>query len=251
MTTFLRFVRPLAASSLLLTSVAAQEPQRKIEGELSGNWFFGNTQQVLTTLRTLYERSDSAFAFRAGGRFNYGETDVEGEGAVVSKRSFQLGANYDFRPHGDVTPYVSLSVESSFENRIARRYNGTVGMRYTILKTDDTEILARTGVASERTASLPPGDSLGIRTLGRGVTALRIRRDFNERVGFTSENSYQPALTFTGDYTILTVNVLKLEMASFAALTLSLRDAYDSRAVLRGARTNNDGELLVGILTTF
>lgn len=35
------------------------------------------------------------------------------------------------------------------------------------------------------------------------------------------------------------------------ALTLTLRENYDNRAVARGARVNDDGELLVGLLITF
>jgi hypothetical protein len=47
------------------------------------------------------------------------------------------------------------------------------------------------------------------------------------------------------------VNTLKVRLASFAALTLSVRDNYDNQAMARGARVNNDGEVLVGVLTSF
>jgi hypothetical protein len=67
----------------------------------------------------------------------------------------------------------------------------------------------------------------------------------------TNETAYQPAFRPTSDYTIVSVTSLQTRLSSFAALTLTFRDNYDSRSVSRGARVNNDGELLVGLLTGF
>ena len=80
---------------------------------------------------------------------------------------------------------------------------------------------------------------------------MRVRRDFSSRVSLTNETAYQPAFRPTSDYTIVSVTALRTKLSSFAALTLTFRDNYDSRAVRRGARVNNDGELLVGLLTSF
>jgi hypothetical protein len=44
---------------------------------------------------------------------------------------------------------------------------------------------------------------------------------------------------------------IESRLARFAGLSVTFRDNYDSKAILRGARTNNDGEVLVGLLTTF
>jgi hypothetical protein len=119
------------------------------------------------------------------------------------------------------------------------------------VRTTGTDAIVSLGVAGEQTASLPPGDSAGTITLARATTNLRLRRDLTPRVSVTSETTYQPALTDSDDYTILSINALKMRLARFAALTLTFRDNYDNRAVARGARVNNDGELLVGLLTTF
>lgn len=88
-------------------------------------------------------------------------------------------------------------------------------------------------------------------TLARGSSELRLRREFSPTVSFSMETRYQPALTEPSDYTITSVNTLKVRLARFASLTLTLRDNYDNQAVTRGARVNNDGEVLVGVLTTF
>lgn len=229
----------------------ATGPSRKIEGELSGNAYFGNTRQVLANVRAEFERLDSAFALRFVSRFNYGQTTTDLTSTFVSKRSWNTGANYDWRPYSDFAPFVRASLESSLENRIARRYSGGVGSRINVIRDSTTDVIFSLGANGERTEAMPPGDSAGATTLARGASTLRLRREFSTRVGFTSESAYEPALTEGGDYTIVSVNALKVRLGRFAALTFIVRDKYDSKSVARGARTNNDVELLMGILTTF
>jgi hypothetical protein len=240
-----------ALLAVLLCPAVLAAQTRKIEGEVSGSVFFGNTEQTLASTRAQYERSDSGFTFRTLARFNYGELTPPLGSTLVNKRSWEAAANYDYRPFADFTPFIKVAVESSLENRIERRYSAGAGARYNIVRTPGTDVIFSAGAAGEGTTSMPPGDSTGTIVLARGSTSLKIRRAFNERVSFTTETSYQPALTESGDYTITSVNTLKSQLARFAALTLTFRDNYDSQAVLRGARVNNDGEVLVGILTTF
>lgn len=236
---------------LVASSLSAQGPKRKIEAELSGSVFFGNTEQTLASSRAQFERSDSGFTFKTLARFNYGELTTPATTTLVNKRSWETSANYDFRPYADFTPFIKVGYESSLENRIARRYSVGTGARYNVIRTPATDVIFSIGAAGEGTRPLPPGDSLGTITLARGSSSFKLRRAFNERVTFTSETSYQPALTESGDYTITSTNTLKTALARFAALTLTFRDNYDSQAVLRGARVKNDGEVLVGLLTTF
>ncbi len=241
----------LLACCLIPSIATAQEPSRKIEGELSGNAFFGNTRQVLFSVRAEHERLDSASAFRLVSRFNYGQTTTDAVGTIVSKRSWNAGSNYDWRPYADFTPFVRASMGSSFENRIARRYSGGTGARLNVVRTAATDAILSLGVNGERTEALAPRDSAGAKVLARGFTSLRMRRDVSSRIAATSETSWEPALTTGGDYTIQSVTALKIRLASFAGLTLMVRDHYDSKSVERGARTNNDVELMVGLLTTF
>ena len=237
---------------LLPVALGAQKPGRKIEGELAGNVYFGNTQQTLASTRAEFERADSGSAFRMFGRFNYGELESPTTGNTeVSKRSWILGSNYDWRPYADFTPFVKISTEASLENRISRRSTASTGMRYNIIRTTATDAIFSAGAGGEQTLALPPGDSSGTETLARGTATFKLRRDFTPRMTFTSETTYGPALTVAEDYTVLTINTLKTRLARFAALTLTFRDNYDSRARARGAREYNDGELLVGVLTTF
>jgi hypothetical protein len=246
----------LAMLVLLLPCAAqaqAQVPTRRIEGEIAGSYFFGNTRQTLAATRAQFERSDSGFTFRAAARFHYGELTPDSGGTVVNKRSWEMGANYDFRPYDDFTPFIRALVEASLESRVERRVSAGVGSRYNIVRTAGTDVIVSLGAAGEQTTPLvqagaPPREPV---TLARGSSELRIRRAFSPSVTFTSETKYQPALAEPADYTVTSVNTLKVRLASFAALTLSVRDNYDNQAMARGARVNNDGEVLVGVLTSF
>jgi hypothetical protein len=246
---------PISRSAVLCILVvpallAAQAPARKIEGELSGNLFFGNTRQVLASLRGDHERLDSVFAFRVQSRFNYGETTTDIAGTVVSKRSWNAGSSYDFHPFADLSPFIRASVESSLENRIERRYSAGAGSRINVVRKPATDVIFSLGANGERTEPMQPS-TLAATTLARGIASIRLRRDLTATMSLTNESAYQPALTEGGDYTVQSVTTLKTRLARFAALTFSFRDNFDSRATARGARTNNDGEVLVGLLTTF
>jgi uncharacterized protein DUF481 len=238
------------ACCLVVPALLSAQPKRKVEGELSGNLFFGNTRQVLASLRGEHERSDSVFAFRVLSRFNYGETTTDLAGTVVSKRSWNAGSSYDFHPFADFSPFVRASLESSLENRIDRRYSAGAGSRLNVIRNPATDVIFSLGANGERTEPLLPSTQ-GTTTLARGIASLRLRRELTPRVSLTNESAYQPALTEGGDYTIQSVTALKMKLGRVAGLSLTFRDNYDSKSVARGARTNNDGEVLVGILTTF
>jgi hypothetical protein len=243
-------IRILACLLMVASVAGAQKPSKKVEGELSGNAFFGNTRQILASVRGEHERLDSVYAFRILSRFNYGETTTDQAGTIVSKRSWNAGSNYDWHPFADFSPFLRASIESSLENKIDRRISGGGGSRINLVRTPATDVIFSVGANGERTEPLQPTTQTAT-TLARGITSLRLRREFSPRVSATHETAYQPALTEGGDYTIQSVTALKMKLASFAGVTLTFRDNYDSRAVARGARTNNDGEVLVGLLTTF
>ena len=246
-------MRILLAALILLPIAADAQPKRKIEGEIAGSFFFGNTRQTVASTRAQFERSDSGFTFRTLARFNYGELTQDVVGTSVNKRSWEAGANYDLRPYAAFTPFVKAMVESSLENRIQRRVSAGVGSRYNVVRTPGTDVIFSIGAAGERTEPLVAAGAPAVEatTLARGSSELRLRREFSPTIGFTMETRYQPALTEPDDYTITSINTLKVRLARFAALTLSFRDNYDNQAVRRGARVNNDGEVLVGVLTTF
>jgi hypothetical protein len=243
-------IRMLLFLAALPAVLAGQPIGTKLQGELAGNVFFGNTRQLLTTSRLTYEKVDSAFQYRSEGRFNYGQTKNDSNVTEVSKRSWIATASGDLHPFADVVPFIQAALESSLEKKIDRRYSAGTGARYNFIRRPLIDVILSLGVLGERTRALdaPEGsDDIGV---GRGLATLRIRREFSDRISFTSESGYQPALRAFDRYTFATDNSLRFKMSGRMSFAISLRDSYDSEATLRGARTNNDGEFVVGVLAT-
>jgi hypothetical protein len=241
---------------LIMTLIAlpqtllAQPLGTKLQGELAGNYFFGNTRQLLTTSRLSYEKVDSVYQTRSEGRFNYGQTKNDSNVTLISKRSWIANASADLHPFADVVPFVQATLESSLEKKIDRRYSAGTGARYNIVRSPLIDVILSLGVLGERTRVLdaPPGvEEVGV---GRGIASLRLRREFGDRITFTSESGYQPALRAFDRYTFSSDNALQFRMSKRMSFSFSLRDSYDSEAISRGARKNNDGEFVVGVLAT-
>ncbi len=58
---------------------------------------------------------------------------------------------------------------------------------------------------------------------------------------------YQPSIDRVARYTIESTTTLAMAMTEIIAFTATLHDTYDSEARGRGARSNNDGQILFGI----
>lgn len=241
-------VLPLAAPAL-----PAQEMGHRVEAELSASLFFGNTEQTLATMRTAFERADSSHALRGEVRFNYGETEDEARGRYVSRRSWIGSANLDWRPFAPNSQFVQASVESSLEKRIDLRYSGGVGHKVTLVRQESSAVdvslalLAERTLTAEQESAPPVPDAL----LARWSARLRARHDFSDRVSFRSETFYRPAFDAAGRFTFSTSTSVAYRMTTFASLRITFQDNYDSEARSRGARTNNDGELVIGLLGEF
>ena len=243
----------MSALSLLPAPLAAQEHERRLEAELSASLFFGNVEQTLATLRTAYERADSSHALRGEVRFNYGETEDDTRGRHVSRRSWLGSANLDWRPFATHSQFVLATLESSLEKRIDLRYSGGVGHKVLLVRDERSSVDVSLAVLAERTITgegpdvAPVPDEL----LARWSARFRARHEFSDRMNFRSETFYRPAFDDAGRFTFTTSTSLAYRMTTFASLRITFQDNYDSEARRRGARTNNDGELVIGVLGEF
>ena len=82
--------------------------------------FADNLFKVGPSWQLVRVRTTATEAIPAGKATVVALNTTEAAGTIVSKRSWNAGANYDWRPYSDFTPFVRASLESSFENRIAR-----------------------------------------------------------------------------------------------------------------------------------
>lgn len=221
-------------------------------GALSGNIFFGNTRQLLLSTGFGLEHVDSALQNRNEVRVNYGEatSDVDNR-TFVSKRSWLVTSSLDVRPFTRINPFVQALLESSLEKKISRRYSAGAGTRINFVRTPATEAILSLGALVERTRAIDAATGDPTTSLARGLASFRAKRALGTRVALTSESVYRPALQAFGRYTLATDNSAIVALRQNVSFTVSVRDSYDSEARSRGARKNNDGELLFGVLTTF
>ena len=87
--------------------------------------------------------------------------------------------------------------------------------------------------------------------LSRTSLRARTRQKLTDAVRFSHTTFYQPSVERMGRFTVNSTTALAASLTSAVALTITFQDTYDSEARGRGARSNNDGQLLFGIRAGF
>ena len=250
-------IRPLACTLAFLLPVAAQAQKLGWSGtiEASANILFGNVKDRLFSTRLQLGRADSTLEVRSDARLSYAQsTDDEGK-RVVRGRTQLASLATDYRPFARYSPFWFGSVESSLQQRIERRYSTGAGAKLTFYRRRDSEASVSLAVLAERTAprndDASSVDTTRARWLNRWSLRGRVRRQLSRTARFTHTTFYQPALDQIARYTVNSTTTLSANVASKLALTFTFHDTYDSESRARGARSNNDGQLLFGLSATF
>ena len=239
----------------LLSSVPAplraQELGWDVKAEAAASAFFGNTRQSTVGTRLSAGRSDSTVEVKTDGEFTYGEAEGSERRMFVSKRSWRSSLTADYRPFARVSPFVLATIESSLEKRIDRRYSGGAGANYVLARTQRTASDLSLALLAER--SLLP-DTAGPRierTLARYSARFRLDRQFDERLSLAHLTFWRPEAGALERFTFTSRTSLAYKMTTSLSVQASFLDNYDSEARERGARSNNDGEILFGMAATF
>jgi hypothetical protein len=237
------------------TAVRAQKLGWSSTVEASGNMLFGNAQDRLFASRVQVGRADSTLEVRTDARFTYAEsTDDEGRRVVRGRTAFASLAT-DYRPFYRYSPFWFGSVESSFQQRIERRYSTGAGAKLTFYRRKDSEASISLAVLAERTQPRDDepsaADTTRVRWLSRWSLRARMRRQLSKSTRFTHVTFYQPAIDQLDRYTVNSTTTLAASLTTKLSLTFAVHDMYDSESRARGARSNNDGQLLFGLSATF
>jgi hypothetical protein len=225
--------------------------------ELSGNYLYGNTDQAILSTRTGVVRNDSLVALRVDTRFLIGVTDRPDKGRVMDRRSWVVSGSVDFHQYAPQSQFVFGSIERSMELRIDRRVSGGIGQKVSIQRDSVTKFDFSLGVLGEQSllpqaapAGQPPLPSLSnslVRLSGR----MRYQRNFTSRVGVDHVTWYRPELASFNRYLASSVSAFSYSVSKRSNLRLSLQNDFDSLARSRGARSNQNGQVLVGASTKF
>lgn len=253
-------MRFIALASLLALSLPGLLPAQEDdaltgEGEVGASFFFGNTDQTTVNTRASVEWRPELWTFQGGATFGYGEaTDDEGA-SFVSKRSWIVDAGADYTGFGRVSPSLTGRVESSFEKRLDLRAALGAGANFEAVRNDRTRVTVSLAILAEHTRprALSPEEPEpeGV-TVGRWSGRFRFRRALSDGgVIFNSDTSFHPEVATFDSFTFVSENSLAFELTEVLSLKLSFIDSFDSQAQDRGADTNNDGQLIFSLLSTF
>ena len=255
---FLGVVLATALSLLLpMTGEGQESPgsdEWKAEGELGGSFFFGNREQVQFTTRAEVERADSLFESATELRFSYGEAENRDGEREINRRSWVANTSLDFRPTERLRPFVSGRLESSFERRIALRYNAGTGLRLISERDRRNRIEFAMAIQAERTFARDDADDFTVDDLNvaRISSDFRVRRTFfSDRLALDSNTSYRPVFDSFGNFTLSNRNAISYDLTQVLAIRYSVLTEYDSGALERGARTNRDGQMQVTLVARF
>lgn len=233
---------------------ADETPRWRGQADLGASFFFGNTEQTLVTTRTAGAHATERLEIASEASFTYGEVTTQEDDQQVNRRSWLVKLGASFHPMENVSPFATGAIESSLEKRLDLRYSLGLGANLNLVARDQSKLDFSIAALAERTiASLSESaDTTDRRTrLLRGSARLRAEHAINQHVRFTSETTYQPALRAFDRFTVQSLTSLAYQMHRLLAFTVSLRDSYDSDARTRGARENNEGEVVLGLQTKF
>ena len=238
----------LLLSLITPTRLLAQDIGWRGSAEANASLFFGNTDQWVVAGATRLAFSDSSVEVRGELRADYAETSVDSGGSTVSRRAWLASMGVDFSPFARVSPFLLGSAESSLQQRIARRYSAGFGGKLTYVQTDDSKLSTSLAILWERTKVMD-GNTNPDLDASRLRWSFRIKgsRKLDDRIHFTHETFYQPSVKEMAHFTITSTSTLTFDLNKTLGFTSSLHDTYDSEARRRGARSNNDGQFLVGL----
>lgn len=247
---------PLAVLLAPLPTAAqdGSEDRWKVEGEIGASVFFGNTSQTAFTSGLAVETQGRRQEFAADASFFYGEASTEDGGARVNKRSWRVTFELDPDAQARVTPFLSGKAEGSYEKRIDLRWNTGLGGRWRMFGSGPSSRLeVSVALLAERTLpSQRASDSVDDELEARWSARLKGRRVLSEgRVTLQTETHYQPAFDRASDFTLTSRSSVAFRLTEVVSLKMTFVDNYDSGAEARGARTNNDGQLVFGVLSAF
>jgi putative membrane protein len=251
-----------ALGSLLPMDARAQDPSSgdtaeenpvswTVESELGASVFFGAKHQTTVATELGVTRDSRLLEVETDYSFLYGEATNDAGDNFVNNRSWEIGANLNYRGFSGLNPYVFGGTLSSLEKRIRRRHKAGGGAKLTAVESEVSRLDLAAALAVEQTLGTS-GSGAEAEWVGRWTGQARFRRSFSEdRAVFQASLDYNPQFQKIENYTLTAETSLAFRVSEIVSLKLSVRDNFDSRAKERGAISNNDGRFLVSVLAAF
>lgn len=255
-----RSTSSLAYFSLVCVGVIslgpAAEPARgqdrnwAAKGELGASAFFGNTSQAAVTAALSGDVGRGLLHLNGRTGFAYGRATNEAGETFMNKRAWDIAVRLDFDPDTPLGAFVVSKVESVFEKKIDLRYSAGLGGKYQV-GGDGTQAAFSVAMLVEKTI---PRKETGVpeEVVAKWSAGFRLTRGSDGgRVRFETETSFEPEVKEVGVFTVTSRSSLAFQLSQRLGVQFSFVDSYDSEAEIRGARSNNDGQIFFGVVSTF
>jgi hypothetical protein len=241
----------VVSAALLLPALAlrAQPPVWHGKAQASASLFFGATEQQLVATQGELSRADSAVEVSLSAELRYGES-TDGDGVrSVHARSWLTNLAVDRHPYATVSPFLFGTLESSLEHRLARRAAGGVGAKWTLRRTARGSVSLSGALLGERARPMWSADRPVTEAASVARWSLRVKfdRKDDDRLSYSHVTFYQPVVDDPSRYLVISTSQAAYALTAAVAATLSFSERFDSEARSRGARSNHDGHLLVGV----
>jgi Protein of unknown function, DUF481 len=209
--------------------------------------FFGNTQQQIIGFDGKLARVDSSLGLSAELQAQYGEASIDNGPRTVVKRIWLGTMTANFKPLAPVSSFLTTTLESNLEKRIASRYSLGAGARWNIHQSKATDASLSLSLSAEQTNARDSTVHFPDQRIARFSWLAKYHHAFDDRVDVSHSTSWQPDASDVSQFLVQTNTQLRYRMNGTVSLSLSLTDNYDSGALERGARTYNDGQMLFGV----
>lgn len=262
MTSRLGAVTRTVSLSLLVVAVpvashplVAQESRLERTVDIAGNYLYGNNDQLILSARAGISARDTLYGFRVESRYLIGVSGTSA-GRRMDRRSWLFTGSLDRRPEDRHSQFILASVEQSLELRINSRVNAGAGYKY-VIDCDTTYQLDASAAVVGEWSSLPPTTVLGA---GAGVqrsqllrlsNRLRFRNQFTDKMNFDHVTLIRPQIDDWSNFLGSSQTSIGYLLSSRTSLRLSFQNDYDSQSRSRGARSNHNGQMLVGVAAKF
>lgn len=235
------------------SSPVAKIPPKPWSGsiEAAASLYQGNTDQRALFTKTELGRADSTLQLRGTLSFGYADAARDSVPRAVTKRTWLGSVALDYRPFDHLSPFMFVNYEASYEKRVLDRVGVGVGGKAVLLSTSGTEANVSLAMLAERLRPTAQSPDSAIVSAARWSGRARFKHQFDPRLKLSHTTFWQPRVTDLESYTVNSTSELSLAVRQSTSFTVSYLALYDSAARDRGARSNNDAQLLFGVRTGF
>lgn len=219
--------------------------------EAAASLFQGNTDQRALFTKTELGRADSTVQLRGSLSFGYADAARDSLPRTVTKRTWLGTLSLDYHPYEHLSPFMFVNYEASFEKRVLDRVGVGVGGKAVLFQSGATEANVSLAMLAERLRPTALSPDTATVSAARWSGRARFKHQFDARLKLLHTTFWQPRVSDLESYTVNSTSELSYAMRQSTSFTVSYLALYDSAARTRGARSNNDAQILFGVKTGF